>query len=168
MEDGALFIGVYTFGNSNFLHQTVHPIYANFRTRYRTCRRAVGLLLMAPGAGAILGGLTLAFVTRFPRPHQLLLFPQAALLHPSYYSLSRETFRFRSSRFFSRADFRPPSSLQSPPFCKFTRTKATGTDHVSVWTNESRSWANRELSLRFGRNLDRRSINSGNLWISDY
>jgi predicted MFS family arabinose efflux permease len=34
----------------------------------------LGLLLMAPGAGAILGGLTLASVTRFPRPHQLLLF----------------------------------------------------------------------------------------------
>lgn len=105
MEDGALFIVVYTFGNSNFLHQTVHPIYANFRTRYRTCRRAVGLLLMAPGAGAILGGLTLAFVTRFPRPHQLLLFPLAALLHPSYYSLSRETFRFRSSRLFFAGGF---------------------------------------------------------------
>jgi MFS family permease len=34
----------------------------------------LGLLLMAPGAGAILGGLTLASVTQFPRPHQLLLF----------------------------------------------------------------------------------------------
>ena len=34
----------------------------------------LGLLLMAPGAGAILGGLALASVTRFPRPHQLLLF----------------------------------------------------------------------------------------------
>jgi hypothetical protein len=36
--------------------------------------QGLGLLLMAPGAGAILGGLTLASVTRFPRPHQLLLF----------------------------------------------------------------------------------------------
>jgi MFS family permease len=34
----------------------------------------LGLLLMAPGAGAILGGLTLASVIRFPRPHRLLLF----------------------------------------------------------------------------------------------
>ena len=34
----------------------------------------LGLLLMAPGAGAILGGLTLASVTRFPKPHRLLLF----------------------------------------------------------------------------------------------
>lgn len=32
----------------------------------------LGLLLMAPGAGAILGGLTLASVRRFPRPHRLL------------------------------------------------------------------------------------------------
>jgi len=31
-------------------------------------------LLMAAGAGAILGGLTLASITRFPRPHQLLIF----------------------------------------------------------------------------------------------
>ena len=34
----------------------------------------LGLLLMAPGAGAILGGLTLASIRRFPRPHRLLLF----------------------------------------------------------------------------------------------
>lgn len=34
----------------------------------------LGLLLMAPGAGAIFGGLTLASVTRFPKPHRLLLF----------------------------------------------------------------------------------------------
>jgi MFS family permease len=34
----------------------------------------LGLLLMAPGAGAILGGLSLASVRRFPRPHRLLLF----------------------------------------------------------------------------------------------
>jgi MFS family permease len=34
----------------------------------------LGLLLMAPGAGAILGGLTLASVRRFPKPHRLLLF----------------------------------------------------------------------------------------------
>jgi MFS family permease len=32
----------------------------------------LGLLLMAPGAGAILGGLTLASIRRFPRPHHLL------------------------------------------------------------------------------------------------
>jgi MFS family permease len=34
----------------------------------------LGLLLMAPGAGAILGGLTLASVRRFPKSHRLLLF----------------------------------------------------------------------------------------------
>jgi MFS family permease len=32
----------------------------------------LGVLLMAPGAGAILGGLTLASVRRFPKPHHLL------------------------------------------------------------------------------------------------
>jgi len=34
----------------------------------------LGLLLMAPGAGAILGGLTLASIRRFPKPHSLLFF----------------------------------------------------------------------------------------------
>jgi MFS family permease len=34
----------------------------------------LGLLLMAPGAGAILGGLTLASIRRFPKPHYLLFF----------------------------------------------------------------------------------------------
>ena len=34
----------------------------------------LGLLLMAPGAGAILGGLTLASIRRFPKPHHLLFF----------------------------------------------------------------------------------------------
>jgi MFS family permease len=33
----------------------------------------LGLLLMAPGAGAIFGGLSLASITRFPRAHYLLL-----------------------------------------------------------------------------------------------
>jgi MFS family permease len=34
----------------------------------------LGLLLMAPGAGAIVGGLSLASVRRFPRPSRLLFF----------------------------------------------------------------------------------------------
>jgi MFS family permease len=34
----------------------------------------LGLLLMAPGAGAIFGGLTLASVRHFPKPHRLLFF----------------------------------------------------------------------------------------------
>jgi predicted MFS family arabinose efflux permease len=34
----------------------------------------LGLLLMAPGAGAILGGLTLATLRHFPMPHRLLFF----------------------------------------------------------------------------------------------
>jgi MFS family permease len=33
----------------------------------------LGLLLMAPGAGAIVGGLSLASVRRFPKPHRLLM-----------------------------------------------------------------------------------------------
>ena len=40
---------------------------------FRRCS-ALGLLLMAPGAGAIFGGLTLASVRRFPTPHYLLFF----------------------------------------------------------------------------------------------
>jgi len=39
----------------------------------------LGLLLMAPGAGAILGGLTLASVRRFPKPHSLLFTLAAGL-----------------------------------------------------------------------------------------
>lgn len=34
----------------------------------------LGMLLMAPGAGAILGGLTLASIRRFPKPHRQLIF----------------------------------------------------------------------------------------------
>lgn len=34
----------------------------------------LGLLLMAPGAGAIVGGLSLASIRRFPKPHRLLMF----------------------------------------------------------------------------------------------
>jgi MFS family permease len=34
----------------------------------------LGILLMAPGAGAILGGLMLASVRHFPKPHRLLFF----------------------------------------------------------------------------------------------
>jgi len=34
----------------------------------------LGVLLMAPGAGAIVGGLTLASLRRFPKPHLLLFF----------------------------------------------------------------------------------------------
>ena len=34
----------------------------------------LGILLMAPGAGAILGGLILASIRRFPKQHYLLFF----------------------------------------------------------------------------------------------
>ena len=39
----------------------------------------LGLLLMAPGAGAIVGGLSLASVRRFPKPHRLLMFLEIVL-----------------------------------------------------------------------------------------
>ena len=39
----------------------------------------LGFLLMAPGAGAIVGGLTLASVRRFPKAHHLLFFLGAGL-----------------------------------------------------------------------------------------
>ena len=39
----------------------------------------LGFLLMAPGAGAIVGGLTLASVRRFPKAHRLLFFLGAGL-----------------------------------------------------------------------------------------
>jgi MFS family permease len=48
------------------------PVFA--RDILRVGAPGLGLLLMAPGAGAILGGLTLATVRRFPKPHRLLFF----------------------------------------------------------------------------------------------
>ena len=74
MEDAAVFIVVYTFGDRNFLHQAYTefmPLFA--RDILHVGAPGLGVLLMAPGAGAILGGLTLASITRFPRPHQLLI-----------------------------------------------------------------------------------------------
>ena len=48
------------------------PVFA--RDILRVGAPGLGVLLMAPGAGAIFGGLTLASVRRFPRPHHLLFF----------------------------------------------------------------------------------------------
>jgi MFS family permease len=53
----------------------------------------LGLLLMAPGAGAILGGLTLASVQHFPKPHRLLFFLAAGF--------GTSIFLFAGSRNFS-------------------------------------------------------------------
>jgi MFS family permease len=51
------------------------PVFA--RDILRVGAPGLGILLMAPGAGAILGGLTLASARRLPRPH-VLLFTLAA------------------------------------------------------------------------------------------
>jgi MFS transporter, DHA1 family, staphyloferrin A biosynthesis exporter len=48
------------------------PVFA--RDILRVGAPGLGFLLMAPGAGAILGGLTLASVRHFPKPHHLLFF----------------------------------------------------------------------------------------------
>ena len=48
------------------------PVFA--RDNLQVGAPGLGMLLMAPGAGAILGGLTLASITRFPKPHRLLFF----------------------------------------------------------------------------------------------
>ena len=53
------------------------PVFA--RDILRVGAPGLGLLLMAPGAGAILGGLTLASIRRFPKPHRLLFFLAAGL-----------------------------------------------------------------------------------------
>jgi predicted MFS family arabinose efflux permease len=53
----------------------------------------LGLLLMAPGAGAILGGLALASVRRFPKPHQLLFFLAAGFgISIVFFAVSRDFF----------------------------------------------------------------------------
>jgi MFS family permease len=51
------------------------PVFA--RDILRVGAPGLGFLLMAPGAGAILGGLTLASVRHFPKPHHLLFFMAA-------------------------------------------------------------------------------------------
>jgi MFS family permease len=51
----------------------------------------LGFLLMAPGAGAILGGLALASVRRFPKPHQLLFFLAAGFgISIVFFAVSRD------------------------------------------------------------------------------
>lgn len=59
----------------DFLHQALPqfmPVFA--RDILQVGAPGLGVLLMAPGASAILGGLTLASVRRFPRPHHVLFF----------------------------------------------------------------------------------------------
>lgn len=66
-------LGVVTFCSKPYTQ--FMPVFA--RDILQVGAPGLGLLLMAPGAGAILGGLLLASVRRFPKPH-LLLFSLAA------------------------------------------------------------------------------------------
>ena len=64
----------------------------------------LGFLLMAPGAGAIVGGLTLASVRRFPKAHHLLFFLGAGFGSAIIFFPRRAIFLFRCSFFLSPAD----------------------------------------------------------------
>ena len=162
MDEAALFIVVYTFSDRNFLHQP----YTQFMPVFACDILHVGapgldLLLLAPGAGAILGGLTLASVTRFPRPHQLLLFLAGALLvHHTVRCL--EKFSALASLPFLRgwiSDHLP--FFHRDPFVSLHGRAQPGTHHVSLWADQSRSRPYGKLSLWPSRDLDRRSISSG-------
>ncbi|HEY7558240.1 MAG TPA: MFS transporter [Candidatus Binatia bacterium] len=63
-------LGIVTFCTKPYTQ--FMPVFA--RDILRVGAPGLGLLLMAPGAGAILGGLTLASVRHYPNPHRLLLF----------------------------------------------------------------------------------------------
>jgi MFS family permease len=63
-------LGIVTFCTKPYTQ--FMPVFA--RDILRVGAPGLGLLLMAPGAGAILGGLTLASVRHYPKPHRLLLF----------------------------------------------------------------------------------------------
>jgi hypothetical protein len=68
----------------------------------------LGLLLMAPGAGAILGGLTLLSIRRFPRPHYLHFFSRSRFWFLNYLLRRFAAFSaFHSFFYFSPAAFRP-------------------------------------------------------------
>jgi predicted MFS family arabinose efflux permease len=86
----------------------------------------LGLLLMAPGAGAILGGLTLASIRRFPKPHYLLFYLAAGFASAIiFFALSRH---FLLSLFFysSPAVFRPHFFPPLQRCCKSIAMKPTG------------------------------------------
>jgi hypothetical protein len=116
----------------------------------------LGLFPMAPGASAILGGAhprirhtisTAAPTTAFSRW-------RLCFIHHTIRSLGE------LSAFAPLAFFRGRISDHLPlfnrhPFASLHGRKQPGTDHVSVWTNQSRSWAKAFPSV--GRNLDRRS-----------
>lgn len=139
MEDGALFIVVYTFGNSNFLHQTVHPIYANFRTRYLTCRRT--------GTRSLAHGAWRRRHLRWAHPRIRHTISTAApttafsrwrlcFIHHTIRSLGELSASLLS--LFLAGGFRPHLPLfNRHPFASLQVRKQPGTDHVFVWTNQS-------------------------------
>jgi MFS family permease len=63
-------LGIVTFCTKSYTQ--FMPVFA--RDILAVGAPGLGLLLMAPGAGAIVGGLTLASVRRFPKAHRLLFF----------------------------------------------------------------------------------------------
>jgi predicted MFS family arabinose efflux permease len=65
-----MILGIVTFCTKPYTQ--FMPVFA--RDILKVGAPGLGILLMAPGAGAILGGLILASVRQFPKPHQLLFF----------------------------------------------------------------------------------------------
>ena len=81
-----LTLGVVTFCTKPYTQ--FMPVFA--RDILQVGAPGLGLLLMAPGAGAILGGLTLASLHRFPKPHHLLTFLATGLgLSITFFAMSR-------------------------------------------------------------------------------
>jgi MFS family permease len=68
-------LGIVTFSTKPYTQ--FMPVFA--RDILEVGAPGLGFLLMAPGAGAIVGGLTLASVRRFPKAHHLLFFLGAGL-----------------------------------------------------------------------------------------
>jgi MFS family permease len=68
-------LGVVTFSTKPYTQ--FMPVFA--RDILAVGAPGLGFLLMAPGAGAIVGGLTLASVRRFPKAHHLLFFLASGL-----------------------------------------------------------------------------------------
>jgi predicted MFS family arabinose efflux permease len=68
-------LGVVTFSTKPYTQ--FMPVFA--RDILAVGAPGLGFLLMAPGAGAIVGGLTLASLRRFPKAHHLLFFLGAGL-----------------------------------------------------------------------------------------
>jgi predicted MFS family arabinose efflux permease len=88
----------------------------------------LGLLLMAPGAGAILGGLTLASIRRFPRPHYLLFFLAAGFGSSIIFFAASRHFLLSLFFYFSPVAFRPLFFPPLRPCCKSKALKPTAAE----------------------------------------